>query len=112
MTKLEKLTLEGIQEGVENAAKKASGNFDDALRNETISQYAKQMAAKAGDALGSFKKYGGIVLTLLTLPITCGILNWAYPRIVEKFFPNLAQSKNKGTTPPPSVATEAKKAEV
>ena len=113
MTKLEQLTLEGIKDGVETAAKKAGGNLDEALRNETIAQYAKQMTAKAGDLLGSFKKYGGIVLTLATLPITCGILNWAYPRIVEKFFPNLAKSKCKDKTPPPEMKQpEPKKAEV
>ena len=105
--------LKDIKAGVEAAAKKAGGNLDDALRSETIAQYTKQTIAKAGDMLGSMKKYGGIVLSLLTLPLTCGILNWSYPRIVEKFFPNLAKSKSsKGSTPPPSVATEAKKAEV
>ena len=105
--------LKDIKAGVEAAAKKAGGNLDDALRSETIAQYTKQAIAKAGDMLGSMKKYGGIVLSLLTLPLTCGILNWSYPRIVEKFFPNLAKSKSsKGSTPPPSVATEAKKAEV
>ena len=35
----------------------------------------------------------GLVVTLLTLPITCGILNWAYPRIMEKIMPDMAAKK-------------------
>lgn len=29
----------------------------------------------------------------ITLPITCNVLNWVYPRIMDKFFPELAGSK-------------------
>lgn len=29
----------------------------------------------------------------ITLPITCNVLNWVYPRIMDKFFPSLSGSK-------------------
>lgn len=77
-------------------------NFDDALRQETIKKFVSAKIAKASDMLNCNKNYIGIALGLATLPVTCGILNWAYPRIVEKFFPSLANSKKE---------SEAKKAE-
>ncbi len=93
----------GIREKAEElVAKGKSANMDDALRQETIKKHVNVKIAKAGDVLSSNKKYLGIALSLLTLPVTCGILNWAYPRIVEKFFPELANSKKE---------SEAKKAE-
>ncbi len=110
---VEKMVKEANEVGGEAAKKAFSEVLENSKKSETIAQYTKQTIAKAGDMLGSMKKYGGIVLSLLTLPLTCGILNWSYPRIVEKFFPNLAKAKSsKGSTPPPSVATEAKKVEV
>ena len=36
---------------------------------------------------------GGIVISLLTLPFACGILNWSYPRIMEKIMPEVANKK-------------------
>lgn len=47
----------------------------------------------AAKSLKSIQKYGGIALSLLTLPLTCGLLNWAYPRIMEKFMPDVANAK-------------------
>ena len=40
-----------------------------------------------------FKQKSGLVVGLAILPFTCGLLNWAYPRIMEEWFPNLAHSK-------------------
>ncbi len=40
-----------------------------------------------------FKDRIGFVLALMTIPITCTILNWAHPRFVEVFFPDLAKDK-------------------
>ncbi len=34
-----------------------------------------------------------IVGVCITLPITCNVLNWVYPRVMDKFFPELAGSK-------------------
>lgn len=96
-------TKKAIQEKAQALVDKGKcANLDDAVRQETIKKFVNAKIAKAGDVLSSNKKYLGIVLSLLTLPVTCGILNWAYPRIVEKFFPDLANSKKQ---------SEAKKAE-
>ena len=35
----------------------------------------------------------GLVVTLATLPFTCGFLNWCYPRIMEKIMPEMAAKK-------------------
>lgn len=43
----------------------------------------------------NFKNYGKHVNILLNLPmtaITCYVLNWSYPRIVESLFPNLVKN--------------------
>ena len=41
----------------------------------------------------NFKKLSGLVFGLAILPFTCGLLNWAYPRFMEKFFPELCDAK-------------------
>lgn len=41
----------------------------------------------------NFKKLSGLVFGLAILPFTCGLLNWAYPRFMEKFFPSLCNAK-------------------
>lgn len=50
---------------------------------------AKNAAAKAETAFKAYSKLQGIILSLVTLPFACGALNWAYPRIMEKYFPGL-----------------------
>lgn len=96
-------TKKAIQDKAQALVEKGKyANLDEAVREETIKKFVNAKIAKASDVLSSNKKYLGIVLSLLTLPVTCGILNWAYPRIVEKFFPDLANSKKQ---------SEAKKAE-
>lgn len=66
-------------------------------QNEKVLKYAIQIvengAKKAAAALKSYGKFQGIVVSLIVLPPSCTLLNWAYPRIMEKFFPNLAASK-------------------
>lgn len=39
------------------------------------------------------KKLSGLVFGLAILPFTCGLLNWAYPRFMERFFPGLCDAK-------------------
>jgi len=43
-----------------------------------------------------YKAITGIGFNLITTAITCTVLNWAYPRIVEAFWPNLTKTENKG----------------
>lgn len=37
----------------------------------------------------NFKGYANVFFNLFTTAITCTILNWAYPKIIEKFYPEL-----------------------
>lgn len=53
----------------------------------------QNFADNAKNAFGSYSKLQGIVLSLAVLPFSCGILNWAYPRFMEKYFPKLCESK-------------------
>lgn len=58
---------------------------------EFAMQIAKNAANKASINYGAFKKILGIVLSLMILPFSCGLLNWAYPKIMKKCFPNLCK---------------------
>lgn len=62
-----------------------------------LKNFAKQLAKNAvDDATTAFKAYTkaqGIVLSLITLPFACGFLNWSYPRIMDKFFPQFCPDK-------------------
>jgi len=68
-------------------------SFNEILHNVKIK---KMVRAKTKDAQKIFKLNNtqlGLIVTLLTLPISCGILNWAYPRIMEKIMPEMAAKK-------------------
>lgn len=46
----------------------------------------------------NYQKYTGIGFNLITTAVGCTILNWAYPRIMERFFPELTKSDKKPDT--------------
>lgn len=62
----------------------------------------KKSVSKMNTDAKTHKFYIGIVINLFTTAVTCTILNWAYPRFVETFFPKLAKSgtKQKQSAPP------------
>lgn len=85
-----------IKSAVESAkSNKALEKTVEKLPAERLEQFAKQIAknaaSKAAKNYGAYKKIQGITLSLITLPFSCGLLNWAYPRIMEKCFPNLSK---------------------
>ena len=67
--------------------------FESAKRDVIIKKYLTTSINKAEAKLKGWKDRSGIIVGLLILPITCGILNWSYPRIMEKFFPKLSAAK-------------------
>ena len=74
-------------------------SIKDIIHNVEIKKYIQ---GKNSDAKRVFKTMNtqlGLIVTLATLPITCGILNWAYPRIMEKIMPEMA-AKKKATSEP------------
>lgn len=82
------LNLEKIEKGAD--AQKV-------VNEESILQMAKGVAKFTAEKIsknyGAYKKSQGIALSLITLPFSCGVLNWAYPRVMERCFPKLANAK-------------------
>lgn len=71
--------------------------FDEVLHNVKVK---KLVRSKTSDAKRVFKTMNtqlGLLVTLATLPFTCGFLNWAYPRIMEKIMPELTEKKKELT---------------
>lgn len=73
--------LEGFKENA-----KASDFAKNILKNSTkrLTEHSK-----------NYQKYAGIGTNLITTGISCYILNWAYPRIMERFFPELNTAAKK-----------------
>lgn len=67
--------------------------FDLTLRDVQLKKWLTARINNSEKILGDFKQKSGLVVGLAILPFTCGLLNWAYPRIMEEWFPNLANSK-------------------
>ena len=68
-------------------------NKKEVLQSVRIKKWLKVRINRAEQILSDYKKKSGIVVGLMILPITCGILNWSYPRIMERFFPELTEAK-------------------
>lgn len=75
----EEYKLEGFEKG-----KNVNHFTEKMLKNS-----AKQITENAKN----YSKYTGMALNLITTAISCTILNWAYPRIMERFFPELTSNK-------------------
>ena len=56
---------------------------------------------RARAVLSSYRRWTGIVISLITLPVSCGLLNYTYPRLMEKIMPHAHKKKmHKYDTPP------------
>lgn len=76
---------------------------------------ADQLKKQTKACLDGYKQVGGIFVSLVTLFISCPLLNWVYPRFMAAVFPNLSNGKHtKDTTNLIERASnpELKKAEV
>lgn len=58
-----------------------------------VKRYLVNRINKAEAKLKGWKDRSGMLVGLAILPLTCGLLNWAYPRIMEKCFPKLSAAK-------------------
>lgn len=59
---------------------------------EDVIDYYKKLA---GNRFKGFKQITGVLIgAIVTLPISCYVLNWAYPRFMDMFFPSLGKNKN------------------
>ena len=70
-------------------------NFGKDLTKENVEHYVKvKKLLKANIQKNkrffkNMKNITAIFVSLVTLPISCGLLNWAYPRVMEKVMPKL-----------------------
>lgn len=69
------------------------------LKGKGLKDFANNLMAKKITRITSdfknYKKFTGIAVALASLPISCGVLNWSYPRIVERCFPSLVKNDSK-----------------
>lgn len=63
--------------------------YEEVLHNVKIKKMVKAKVSDAHKAVGKANKTMGIVVSLVTLPFSCGLLNWAYPRVMEKVMPKI-----------------------
>lgn len=79
--------LKTVTEGLKKAKTsvlKDSANISDVSKNAV-----KNMISVVNKNFQSYKKYTGIAFNLPMTMITCTVLNWVYPRFIEKFIPSL-----------------------
>lgn len=68
-------------------------DLDSVIRSVKIKKLLINRINKAEAKLKGWKTTSGVVVGLAILPITCGILNWVYPKVMKKFFPELCEAK-------------------
>lgn len=94
---LEMVTKKSMNETLSDFKRILAGSqLDGFEKGAGINNYAKNMlktSAKRMESYASnYKGYTGIIFNLVTTAVACTILNWAYPRIMERFFPHLTKS--------------------
>ncbi len=70
-------------------------NFDkEKLSNKVYKDTAKQYKDFVRNHYKGLNQIIKILIGVcITLPITCNVLNWVYPKVMDKFFPKLAGAK-------------------
>lgn len=78
---------------IEGQGKAAGKKITTVLSNLKPDDLAKNMIktlkGNTDKAYSAFKSYIGIGTNLVIVTITCTVLNWVYPRFIEKFMPDL-----------------------
>lgn len=67
--------------------------LEDAINSVKVKKWLINRINYSETKLKVWKDRSGLVVGLLILPITCTILNWAYPKIMKKLFPRLSEVK-------------------
>lgn len=71
-------------------------------KDADLTSFAKNILKNSANRMAehskNYQKYTGIVFNLITTAISCTILNWAHPRVMESFFPELIQTAKKPKT--------------
>ena len=76
------------------ASTKNIGNtYEEILQSVKIKRFVKSRTSDAKRVFKTMNTQLGLLVTLATLPFTCGFLNWCYPRIMEKIMPEMSAKK-------------------
>ena len=81
------------------SVKNLGKTFDEILHNVKIKKLIKSRLSDSKKVFKTMNTQLGLVVNLATLPLTCGVLNWAYPRIMEKIMPEMAAKKKASSQP-------------
>ncbi len=73
--------------------KNHGSDFDKVRKSVMIKKALVNRINKSETKLKGWKDRSGIIVGLLILPATCGLLNWAYPKVMKKYFPKLSEAK-------------------
>ena len=89
--RLEKIKVYEEANGMKafSSIKDLGKTYEKVLHNVKIKKLVKARTSDAQKALSKGNKQLGIIVSLVTLPFSCGLLNWAYPRIMEKVMPKI-----------------------
>ena len=75
------------------SVKNLGDDYESILHNVKIKRLVKSRTSDAKRVFKTMNTQMGLVVTLATLPFTCGFLNWCYPRIMEKIMPEMSAKK-------------------
>ncbi len=75
------------------SVKNMGDNYEEVLHNVKVKKLVRSRTSDARRVFKTMNTQLGLVVTLATLPFTCGFLNWAYPRIMEKIMPEMSAKK-------------------
>lgn len=80
---------------IRNAENKVikSVDIDEIRRAVRIKKFVLARLDRSEAVLKQNNVVGGLIVTMVTLPVSCGILNWMYPRIMEKIMPDVTAKK-------------------
>lgn len=86
---------EVLEEFASHLKGKMRGFNDQANLSDFAKNILKNSAKRMAENAKNYKNYASIAFNLITTAVGCTILNWAYPIIMEKFFPHLNESDKK-----------------
>lgn len=75
------------------SVKNMGTTFEDVLHNVKVKKLVRSKTSDAKKVFKTMNTQMGLIVTLATLPLTCGFLNWSYPRIMEKIMPEIVAKK-------------------
>lgn len=92
-----KQPMQEVLEGLGDFFKrfKVEGFKEDAKLNHFTKNILKNSTKRMESYAANYKGYTGIIFNLFTTAAACTILNWAYPRVMERFFPELITAGKK-----------------